>query len=40
MFDLCVGIATILSGVAAFLMAVLALADRLKRRPEKKQETE
>jgi len=40
MFETLVGAATILSGVAAVVMAVLAVIDRLKRPREKKQETE
>jgi hypothetical protein len=32
MFEVCVGAATIASGIAALVMMVLALADRLKKR--------
>ena len=38
MLDLCVGVATIASSVAAVVMAVLALADRMRRPPDKKEE--
>jgi hypothetical protein len=38
MFEVFVGVATIASAIAAVMMAVLALADRLKkRRPEQEQ---
>lgn len=40
MFEMLVGAATILSGVAAVVMAVLAVIDRLKRPSAKKQETD
>jgi len=38
MFEVCVGVASIASGVAAVVMIILALADRLKkRRPDQDQ---
>jgi len=40
MFEVLIGAATILSGVAGMVMAVLAVIDRLKRPPDRKQETE
>ncbi len=35
MFEMCVGAATIASGVASVVMLILALAERLKKRPDK-----
>lgn len=32
MFEVCVGVATIASGIAAVVMVILSLADRLKKR--------